>query len=99
MTLINLNCLKEKMLYMQSPSNKKKKKKCNKDISSIIEILENVKVKYNDDIEEIFEVVQVTKKGLKIGRIIDNEYLFFGFIPLKNIKKIKHEKSEYKNIS
>ena len=68
--------------------NEKNKKKVQ---LRIIEILENVKVIYTNDIEEYFELVQVTRKGLKIGRKNDNKFLFFGFIPIENIKQIKNK--------
>ena len=70
----------------------KKMKEKNKDKKRlrILEILEDVKVVYTNDIEDYLELIQVTKKGLKIGRKKDNKFLFFGFIPIQNIKQIKN---------
>ena len=61
----------------------------------LTDILENVKVVFVDNMNEQYELVQVTEKGLNIGRIVDNKLLFFGFIPIQNIKLIKNK---YKKI-
>ena len=73
---------------MQKPDSKKKRNYTYDEESVMIEIFENVKIIYNDDIEERFEAVQKIEKGLNIGRIVDNKFLFFGFIPMHNVKEI-----------
>ena len=53
-------------------------------------INKNVTVVYTDCIEEVFEAIQITEKGIVIGRMYDNEFFPYGFIPKKNIKSLKN---------
>ena len=54
------------------------------------EILVNATVDYIDGIEEYFEAIQVTDKGVIVGRTFDGKIVFCGFISKKNIKQIKN---------
>ena len=51
--------------------------------------MHNVTIVYNDDLQESFEALRVIEKGVIIGRIVDGEFLDYGFIPRKIIKEIK----------
>ena len=53
------------------------------------EILRKITVIYNDNNEEHFDAIRITDKGVHIGRIIDNKFEPFGFIPNHSIKDIK----------
>jgi len=61
----------------------------NKDISEVIEIIENATVIYSDGVKEQFEAIRMTDRGVIIGRVFDNEFVDCGFISKGNIKKIK----------
>ena len=66
-----------------------------------IEILENVTIVYEDGINEQFDAVRVTTKGVVFGRILDNgEYVECGFISQHNIKHIRNgtKRKIYKKI-
>ena len=52
------------------------------------EILRKITVTYTDKNEEHFDAIRITDKGINIGRIIDNKFEPFGFIPNHSIKKI-----------
>ena len=58
--------------------------------SEIIEIIQNATIIYTDKVKESYEAIQITEKGISIGRIIDDEFLRFGFIPDYNIKQVKN---------
>lgn len=55
----------------------------------MIEILEKATVTYIDGLEEQFDAIRMTDKGVVIGRILDGELLEYGFIPKQAVKKIK----------
>ena len=68
---------------------------------SIVKILQNATIIYNNDDRELFEAVYVTKIGVYIGRIINqNEFMEYGFISGQVIKKIINgsKKKMYKKI-
>jgi hypothetical protein len=54
-------------------------------------ILKNTTIKYDDNIEEKFEAVKMTNKGIIIGRIIEDEFIEIGYIPKDNVKEITIE--------
>lgn len=54
------------------------------------EILVNATVVYIDGIEEHFEAIQVTDKGVIFGRTLEDKIVFCGFISKRNIKQIKN---------
>jgi len=56
----------------------------------IIEIIQNATIVYTDEVKESYEAIQITNKGIIIGRILNNEFMRFGFIPQYNIKDIKN---------
>lgn len=65
----------------------------------INEILKNVIVVYTDDTVERFDAIQITEKGVTIGRIINGEFTVFGGIPDHSIKEIYDGfKGKIKNI-
>lgn len=53
-------------------------------------IFEKISIVYNDDNQEHYDAIRITDKGVHIGRIIDNKFEPFGFIPKHNIKAIKN---------
>jgi len=55
-----------------------------------VEILQNATIIYTDKVKESYEAIQITDKGIVIGRILNNEFMRFGFIPQCNIKDIKN---------
>ena len=55
-----------------------------------VEILQNATIIYTDKVKESYEAIQITDKGIIIGRILNNEFMRFGFIPQCNIKDIKN---------
>jgi hypothetical protein len=62
--------------------------KTNNDLPEHQKIFYDVVVVYIDDIEEHFEAVQFTDKGIILGRIIEMKFIPFGFIPKNSYKKI-----------
>lgn len=62
--------------------------------NNIDEILENVKIEYNDGKKDFFEAIHLTNQGIFFGRIINNEFVNSGFIPKKNIKFINENKTK-----
>lgn len=61
-----------------------------KNKSKLIEIIQNATIIYTDNVEEHYEAIQITPQGVDIGRIIDNKFMKYGFIPKYNIKQIKN---------
>ena len=61
------------------------------DISEMLDIFENVTVIYKDGIQEQFDAVRITDKGVIIGRIFDGKFVVCGFIPKYSIKEIKNK--------
>ncbi len=53
------------------------------------EIIMNATVICTDGIQEQFEALRKTEKGVIIGRILDGEFVDCGFISKRNIKQIK----------
>jgi len=65
------------------------KKRSNDNEFEIIEILEMVKIIYNDGKMDIFNSIHEANEGIYIGRIGNHdEFISGGFIPKENIKKI-----------
>jgi len=65
-----------------------------KDTSEVIEILENAIIIYNNEIQEKFDAIHITDKGVIIGRILkkdetDEIFLGFGYISKHSIKHIR----------
>jgi len=58
--------------------------------SEKIEILQNATIIYTDKVKEQYEAIQITDKGIAIGRILDDEFMRYGFIPDYSIKQIKN---------
>ena len=54
------------------------------------EIIINATVVYTDNVRESFEALRFIEKGVIIGRIIDGEFLDYGFISKRNIKEIRN---------
>ena len=54
-----------------------------------MDIRKNVTVIYTDGVQETFEALKLNEKGAIIGRIIDGEFMDYGFISKRNIKEIK----------
>jgi hypothetical protein len=52
------------------------------------EILRKITVIYTDNTEEHFDAIRIRDKGVHIGRIINNKFEPFGFIPHHSIKEI-----------
>jgi hypothetical protein len=60
-----------------------------------MKILERATITYVDGLKEYFESIRITEKGVRICRVIDGEFLDYGFISKDNIKQIKNgRKSE-----
>jgi len=53
-------------------------------------IIRNATVVYTDGISEQFEALRLTQKGTVIGRIINDKFVAYGFIPKTNIKEFKN---------
>jgi len=53
------------------------------------ETFENAMVVYINDITERFPAIQISNKGVIIGRVLDGEFVDCGFISIKNIKEIR----------
>jgi len=62
--------------------------KTNNDLTEHQKVFYDIVVVYIDDIEEHFEAVQFTDKGIILGRIIETKFIPFGFIPKNSYKKI-----------
>ena len=62
----------------------------NSDINSREEIIENVTIIYPDGVEENFDAIRITDKGVLNGKIIDGEFEAYGFIPKHSIKQINN---------
>jgi hypothetical protein len=58
------------------------------------EIIENTTIIYTDGIQEQFEAICVTDKGIQIGRIIKSNFVPFGYIPNHSIKEINMGKEK-----
>jgi hypothetical protein len=56
----------------------------------LMKILEKATITYADGLKEYFEAIRITEKGVRICRVIDGEYLDYGFISKDNIKQIKN---------
>ena len=54
------------------------------------EIFENAIVIYINNIIEKFPAIQISNKGVIIGRLLDGEFVDCGFISIKNIKEIRN---------
>jgi len=67
---------------------------CRKDgLSESKKLLKNASVVYSDGNREVFEAIQVTDRGIIIGRFYTEEngreeFVSFGFIPWSSIKQI-----------
>jgi len=57
---------------------------------SMKKIIKNAVVVYTDDVNEQFDAIRITDRGLIIGRIIDGEFVACGFIPQRNIKNVNN---------
>ena len=61
-------------------------------IITMIEIIQNATVVYTDGVQEQFDAVRITPKGIVIGRLFntegDEEFFMCGFIPLRNVHKV-----------
>lgn len=57
-------------------------------MKNVGEIIQNATVIYTDDIKEQFDAIRITEKGVMIGKIIDDVFEPFGFIPKHSIKQI-----------
>jgi hypothetical protein len=53
-------------------------------------IIQNAVLIYTDNIKEHFDAIRITDKGVHIGRVIDNKFEPFGFIPYHSIKRINN---------
>lgn len=53
-------------------------------------IINQATVVYTDGITEHFEAIKMVQKGIIIGRLVDGEFLDYGFISKRNIKEIKN---------
>jgi hypothetical protein len=62
--------------------------KIKKDEPKTIQEMKDVAVTYNDDIEEHFEVIRLTEKGIITGRLFETTFVPCGFIPKNSYKKI-----------
>lgn len=58
------------------------------DTYKMIEILQNATVIYTDGVREQFDAMRLTDKWVIIGRVIDGEFVDYGFISRQNIKEI-----------
>lgn len=56
----------------------------------MIEILKNITVIYNDNKEEHFDAIRIKDNGIIIGKIIENKFEPFGFIPNHSIKQLNN---------
>jgi hypothetical protein len=52
------------------------------------EIMKNATIIYIDGVKEQFEAIRKTDNGVIIGRILDGEFVGFGYISKRNIKSI-----------
>ena len=59
-----------------------------------MEIVKKATIIYTDDLEEKYDAIRVTDKGVIIGRILDGEFLACGFIPKHSIKEINNTKGK-----
>ena len=59
-----------------------------------MEILEKVTITYNGGLEEKFDAIRITNKGVIICRILDGDFIDYGFIPNYNIKEINNTKGK-----
>ena len=59
-----------------------------------MEILEKVTITYSDGSEEKFAAIRITNKGVIIGRVLDGDFVDYGFIPKHSIKEINNTKGK-----
>ncbi|UCB59190.1 MAG: hypothetical protein JSV67_02535 [Thermoplasmatales archaeon] len=55
-------------------------------------IIKDATVIYTDGVKEYFDAIRITDKGILIGKIIDGEFVDYGFIPKQSIKQIHNGK-------
>ena len=58
-----------------------------------IEIIEYATITYNDGTKQPFDAIRVTNEGVNIGRIYNNNYVEYDFIPNDIIRAIDMGKS------
>ena len=58
-------------------------------VYKMVEILENALVVYTDGITDEFAAIYKTKKGIIIGRVINEIFMDCGFISKNNVKKVE----------
>ena len=58
----------------------------------MIEIVEKATVVYTDGVQEQFDALRITPRGIVIGRIFktddDEDFFMCGFIPKRNVQKV-----------
>ena len=59
-----------------------------------IEIIEYATITYNDGMKQPFDAIRLTKKGVNVGRIYNNNYIEYDFIPNDIIREIEMGKSK-----
>ena len=57
-------------------------------------IIKDATVIYMDGIMEYFDAIRITNNGVFIGKIINNEFESYGFIPKQSIKQINNGNNE-----
>jgi hypothetical protein len=59
-----------------------------------IDVIHNTTVVYIDNVKENFDAIRIIEKGIMIGKIIDNRFEPFGFIPRHSIMHIFNEQDK-----
>jgi len=59
-----------------------------------MEIVKKATIIYTDGLEEKYDAIRVTNKGVIIGRILGRDFMDYGFIPKLSIKEINNSKGK-----